>query len=395
MGYRSHTVAEERSIGRPGKGMTALKRVVISSFDNPTHPHYNGGGVTMIEMMADRLSADFEVTIVTSGGRGEMPAQDRVRYRTLPIGWAGPRTGQLLYHMLLPIFMQRIPHDLWIENFTPPFSTSFLPLFTRARIVGFAQSLCGKEMSVRYRLPFFLIERLGLRFYRDVVVLNPADQELVRKYSPSASVHLIPNGIRIGSLNERAARKGDHILFLGRIDVWKKGLDMLLAAYEKSGVSMPLIIAGSGVPREERKLLDLLAATTGDVRWVGHVSGEHKQDLLERSAFMVMPSRYETFGLTALESMCLGKPVLHFDLPTLGWMNGDVRTAPYEVSALADQIRYLTNNDVARQELGRTAYRAAQRYSYDDTGNRYATLVRELLDAALTQAEAGDASPRQ
>jgi len=250
-------------------------------------------------------------------------------------------------------------------------------------------------MSVRYRLPFFLIERLGLRFYRDVVVLNPADQELVRKYSPSASVHLIPNGIRIGSLNERAACKGDHILFLGRIDVWKKGLDMLLAAYEKSGVSMPLIIAGNGVPREERKLSDLLAATTGDVRWVGHVSGEHKQDLLERSAFMVMPSRYETFGLTALESMCLGKPVLHFDLPTLDWMDGDVRTTPYEVSALADQIRYLTNDDVARQALGRTAYGAAQQYSYDDTGNRYVTLVQELLDVALTQAEAGDASPRQ
>ena len=30
----------------------AVRRVVISSFDNPTHPHYQGGGVAVIEAMA-------------------------------------------------------------------------------------------------------------------------------------------------------------------------------------------------------------------------------------------------------------------------------------------------------------------------------------------------------
>ena len=85
-----------------------------------------------------------------------------VQYRQLPVGWAGPRGGQLLFHALLPFAAWRIPHDLWIESFTPPFSTSFLPLFSRARVVGFAQSLSGEEMWARYRLPFFLVERFGL-----------------------------------------------------------------------------------------------------------------------------------------------------------------------------------------------------------------------------------------
>ena len=37
-----------------------------------------------------------------------------------------------------------------------------------------------------------------------------------------------------------------------------------------------------------------------------------------------MPSRSEAFGLAALEGMAYGRPVVHFDLPTLDWMSGDV-----------------------------------------------------------------------
>ena len=98
---------------------------------------------------------------------------------------------------------------------------------------------------------------------------------------------------------------------------------------------MPLLVAGSGIRREERKFAALLAATGGDVRWVGHVTGQQKQELLERSAFVMLPSRHEAFGLAALEGMSYGKPVVHFDLPALRWMDGDVRVPPFDVGALA------------------------------------------------------------
>jgi glycosyltransferase involved in cell wall biosynthesis len=388
MENRSSAAAEELSGEKHSKNLGVVKRVVISSFDNPSNPHYNGGGVAVVEMIANRLASHFDVTVVTAGKRRDKTYGDKIHYRTLPIGWAGPRIGQLLYHMLLPFSALRIPHDLWIENFTPPFSTSFLPLFGSKRVVGFAQSLSGVEMSLRYHLPFFLIERLGLRFYPDVVVLNSADQETVRKCNPAATVHLIPNGIRTGHLDERLVGSGDHILFLGRIDTWKKGLDILLAAYEQSNLSIPLIIAGSGTPREERKLSDLIARTKGDVRWVGFVSGARKEELLERSSFMVMPSRHETFGLTALESMSHGKPVLHFDLPTLNWMEGDVRAVPHEVGSLANQMCYLDDDDIARRELGIAAHKAARRFSHDQVGDRYVALAQELLGASMAESEA-------
>jgi len=358
---------------------TGARHVVMSIFD---HPHYNGGGQGIVDMIACKLATHFEVTVVTAGRRRETVVRNGVRYRKLPVGWAGPRGGQLVFHALLPFAARRISHDLWVESFTPPFSTSFLPLFSRARVVGFAQSLSGEEMWARYRLPFFLVERFGLRFYRDVVVLNHADCARVRRYTPSAAVQVIPNGIDKKCLEEQRLGRGEHILFLGRINIREKGLDLLLSAYERSGLSVPLLIAGAGTPREERKFADLLAATRGDVRWLGHVDGPHKQELLEGSAFVVLPSRQETFCLAALEGMSGGKPVVHFDLPALRWMDGDVRVPPFDVSALAAEMCGLAGDEATRRELGRAAHAAAQRYGRDEMVDRYFTLVQELLNPA-------------
>jgi glycosyltransferase involved in cell wall biosynthesis len=367
---------------------TPTKHVVISSFDSPSNPHYNGGGAAVIAMMATRLARHYEVTVLTAGQRSGTSVHDGVCYRRLPIGWAGPRGGQLLYHAILPFAARRIPHDIWIESFTPPFSTSFVPIFSRKRVVGFAQGLSGKDMWGRYRIPFFLIERFGLRFYRDMVVLNSADYTLVRRYNPSATVRVIPNGIDLPFVDEAQIGRGEHILFLGRIDIWVKGLDLLLEGYRKSGVDMPLLIAGSGTPRDERWLADQIAANKGDVHWVGRVTGQHKQDLLERSSFVVMPSRRETFGLTALEAMSFGKPVVHFDLPPLRWIEGDTRVPSFDIDMFAHEIRYLAGDEAARRVLGRRGHAAAQRYSNDAAADRYLALVEELLGTASVGPEA-------
>jgi len=353
--------------------MTAgTPHVVISSFDNPGNPHYNGGGAAVIELIARWLAPRYDVTVVTAGRRAGTAKREGIR-------WAGPRSGQLLYHLLLPLVARTFRHDVWIENFTPPFSTSFVPLFSRAPVMGFAQSLSGVEMSGRYRLPFFLIERLGLRRYRDVVVLNQADGVRIRDCSPGTRVQVIPNGIQAGALDEENLGRGHHILFLGRIDIQEKGLDLLLAAYQQSGLAMPLFIAGRGTRREENKLAALLAGADGHIRLLGQVTGARKQQLLRDSAFMVLPSRHETFGLAALEGMACGKAVLHFDLPTLRWMDGDVRVPPFDVGALAAGLRELADSEQIRRDRGRLAHTAACGYGLDETAARYLALVGGLI----------------
>jgi glycosyltransferase involved in cell wall biosynthesis len=365
--------------GRRQPARTAGGRVVISSYDNPGSRHYAGGGGAVVALIADRLARDFQVTVVTAGRRRATMVRGGVRYRYLPVARAGPRAGQLLFHALLPFAARRIPHDLWIESFTPPFSTSLIPLFSPAPVVGWAHNLSGQEMSSRYKLPFFLIERLGLRCYRDVVVLNPADARTVQRCSPSATVRVIPNGVDLPPLDERELGHGGHILFLGRIQVWEKGLDLLLAAYARSGAELPLVLAGAGPRREEKRLTALLGTAGPGVRWVGPVTGERKDGLLRGSAFVVLPSRSEAFGISALEGMAYGKPVVHFDVPTLDWMSGDVGVPPFDTGALATTLRELAADHGRRAGLGRAARTAARRFGRDAMAEHYLTLARQLL----------------
>lgn len=355
------------------------RRIVISSFDSPRNPHYGGGGAAIMEMIAQRLAAEYEVTFLTAAHRGPVSRHAEFRYRHLPVGWAGPRGGQLMYHAMLPFAVRRIPHDLWIEGFTPPWSTSFLPLFSPARVVGIAHELSGVHMWRRYKLPFFLVERLGLRGYRDLVVLNPAHAEQAGRLSPKASVRVIPNGIVIPEMAWAPSGSGEHILFLGRIDVWNKGLDVLLLAYKRSGISLPLVIAGKGTPAQEGKLAALVGAAGDNVRWVGHVTGEAKQDLLSRCAFLAMPSRTEAFGLAALEAMAYGKPVVHFSLPTLDWIDGDMKVQPDDTGALAEAIREMAGDAALRAKLGSAARETAECFSVDRMAERYLAMARELL----------------
>src|SRR5687767_3247856 len=140
-----------------------MKNVVLSIFDDVGNPHYGGGGATVAHEVATRLAKDHRVTVYTGSYRGASSRdRDGVRYVFLPVGWAGPRAGQILFQLLLPFVALAKRPDLWIESLTPPFSVSLLPLFCRAPVIGLAQMLGAVDMARKYRLPFPLVERRGL-----------------------------------------------------------------------------------------------------------------------------------------------------------------------------------------------------------------------------------------
>ncbi|MEU3402056.1 glycosyltransferase family 4 protein [Streptomyces filamentosus] len=371
-------------LGRVRRGGAADRpRVVLSVFDDLGNENYRGGGAVVVGEIARALAAEFAVTVVTAGTSGSTTVHGGVTYRRIPVGRAGPRAGQLLFQAVLPLVARRVPHDLWLESFTPPFSTGFLPLFTRAPVAGIDQVRSGDAMWRKYHVPFFLVERLGLRCYRDLVALNDADAATLRRLSPRAAVEVIPNGVSRRPAGE-PSRDGGFVLFLGRVDIWQKGIDLLLEAHARAAPGMPLLLAGSGTKGEEHRLDALLArwGGAGDVRRLGRVTGEEKERLLADCSFLVMPSRHETFGLVALEAMAHGKPVLHFDLPALRWARsgGGLAVPARDVDALAAALRRLAADVPLRRRLGGEALATSRAYSWPAMTDRYLALSRRLLD---------------
>ena len=369
----------------PGPGpVTARPRVVLSVFDDPGDAEHRGGHAVVVGKVARRLAEECDVTVVTAGSRRSAPVDGRVIRRRLPVHRAGRRAGRLLFRALLPLAARRVPHDLWLESLAPPFPGGLLPLFTRAPVVGIGPGRGGAPGRGR-RPPFSLVERIGLRRYRALVVPDDAGAAAVRSLGRRTDVEVIPAGVAPRPPGERPHDDG-FVLFLGRPDIRRKGLDLLLEAHARANPAMPLLIAGGGTRAEERALDRLLAreARGGDVRRLGHVTEEHKERLLADCCFVVMPSRHAAFGLVALEAMAHGKPVLHFDLPGLRWTGagGGVAVPAFEVEALAEAMRRLASDSPWRRRLGHDALATSRARPWSLTTDRYLSLTRRLLDGA-------------
>lgn len=360
-----------------------VQRVAISIFDDIGNPHYGGGGPVVVHQVAKRLAKEYEVTVYSGSYRGSRnQVRDGVRYVFLPVAWAGPRLGQLVFHMLLPVVALRTRPDLWIDSFTPPFSAGLVPLVSRGPVIGLVQMLGAADMARKYKLPFPLVERRGLALYKRFVVLNETDRATVQRYSRRASCVVIPNGTVRPDISDSELGRGDYILFLGRIDVRQKGLDLLLAAIANEPPALPLVIAGSGPWLEQKLLRELAKPVQRQVRLVGRVMGRQKDELIRNCALMVVPSRFETFPLSALEAMAYAKPVVCFDLPQLDWVTDDcaIRVPAFDVAGLGRAVRELAASSARRAALGRRAYELSSRYDWEVIGERYRALVAAVLD---------------
>jgi glycosyltransferase involved in cell wall biosynthesis len=360
-----------------------VKRIIFSIYDDRRNPHYGGGGAVVVYEIARRLARDHEVTVLTSSYRGSRSHRENgVDYVHVPAGWAGPRGGQLVFHAVLPALAPLKRYDLWIESFTPPYSTSFLPLFSRRRpVIGLVQMLSGEDMTHKYRLPFSWIERKGIARYERFIALNDFDGQIIREHNRHAAVVVIEPGVSVPPADDVARGREAHILYLGRVDVRQKGLDLLIAAYQQAPPDLPLVIAGSGTPREERTLRALVPQGQSRIRLLGHVSGQEKENLLRDCAFLVMPSRFETFGLSPLEAMSYGKPVVVFDISRTRWIPEEccVRIPAFDVEALTRAMRRLSNHPDLRKSLGQCARTYAQRHDWNSVAERYRAVVDDAL----------------
>ena len=100
------------------------------------------------------------------------------------------------------------------------------------------------------------------------------------------------------------------VLFVGRLVEAKGPLDAV-QAWRRSGVALPLVVAGTGPLRER-----VAAAGAEVLGWIPH---HHLPPLLRRARALLMPSRWqEPFGIAGVEALCFGVPVV-------AWESGGVR----------------------------------------------------------------------
>ena len=207
-------------------------RILHIDPDDIDNPLSGGGPVRTLEIYR-RLTRRHEVTVLTPTFPGSTPEKirDGIRYIRL-----GRRIGDhgsshhITYFFALPRAVRCYDHDLMVEDFMPPAAVTANPLFTKAPVIGSVQWFNTRTLAKQYRLPFHWIEAVGLHFYKNLICVSEANARTLRQSIPRATVKVIPNGID-ESLFQVDGRLGEYILYLGRVDLFRKGVGLLLDAY--------------------------------------------------------------------------------------------------------------------------------------------------------------------
>jgi glycosyltransferase involved in cell wall biosynthesis len=94
---------------------------------------------------------------------------------------------------------------------------------------------------------------------------------------------------------------------------FEKGIDILLDAYKRlteDGITCYLVIVGTGPDEEKLKRQATSIGISDRICFFRGAEWRKSMQIMSILDIVVVPSRFEGFGLTAVEAMCLGKPVI-------------------------------------------------------------------------------------
>jgi len=246
-----------------------------------------------------------------------------------------------------------------------------LPLGYRGRSVVTIHDLSFERepgtMGLLDRLTFkTFVPRAARRASAVLTVSERTRRDLLDLYGiPAEKITVTHNGVD-PSFTPGGSHAA-HVLFVGAIQRRKNPLAALAAA---QAVGLPLMVVG---PEKEPQLA--LELRAGGAQLLGYVERDVLAGLYRDAALLVLPSRFEGFGLPVLEAMACGTPVVAADEPALREVGGEAAIyadgddfAGAAVRALADHER-----------LSAAGVERATHFSWAEAARRTAAVYREVI----------------
>lgn len=305
------------------------------------------------------------------------------------------------------MFHLQPPHDPAVAALGRLLRKSDLPYFVSPHAMWSPHALSRAGLKKRvYKL---LVDDRLVAGAIGVHATAAAEIPEIHEYAPKSRVFAIRNSIdwkEIESMERAPAFWQDRygvrsdvrvVAFLGRLDPYQKGLDILLEAWDEAtaGSETPAVLALIGTPWRET-YDDLTAAIAGlgspeSVMLTGPLFGIEKYQALAAADVYAQTSRYETSPYSIQEALATGLPAIvspgtNFALPVSAYDAGF--SVELTRGSIADALRAAFDAPPARlQAMGENARRLVrERHSLDRAAKR----MVEAYEAAMSGASFED-----
>lgn len=248
-------------------------------------------------------------------------------------------------------------------------------IYPNLRLIHFVQQHCVKAFTC-------ITERAERSFFGTSQLYS--EQTQLKKRNHFTIYNALPAGISIS----RQAKSQDRPLTIGVVSRLEsiKGMDLVVPAFTQVKARHPemqLLIVGDGSLRKQMEEQVHKAGLEEAVEFAGRQPQEKLSSYYDRIDILLMPSRSEGFGLTAIEGMARGCVVVAARTGGLPEVvrNGEVGLLhePEQVKDLTAQINKLIEQPALWEQFSNEATTYVQRFSFE----RFSQLFNNLYRSAL------------
>jgi alpha-1,3-rhamnosyl/mannosyltransferase len=331
------------------------------------------GTAVYIERLIPALEAQgVEVVRLQEPLRGKRGGRNRLRSAAnaaLDLAWT---------RELLPRAAARAGADV-IHHPLPAWSPTEIPQVTTVHDVAFARH--PDDFDPLWRRHALRSHRKAVAKTGAVIAVSESAGRDATAYlrAPAEKIVVAPHGPG-QELPIPAQRAAEHWLYVGDAEP-RKNVDALLAAhsrYAAGGGALPLVLAGSAA-RAAGSARGAAGSARGAVIQAEAPDARALADLHARAIALVHPSRDEGFGLTVLEAMSVGTPVIAVRNAAIEELAGEAALIVDDWE-LAEAMQRIERDPALQQMMGQAGRHRAAEFSWRRSAKEHIrayTLARE------------------
>jgi len=229
-----------------------------------------------------------------------------------------------------------------------------------------------------------IINKFVLKRSNRVISATYDMKEIIEKKYGTVNTIIIKNGINFSKFNKTKKinlnLSRPVITFAARIEE-NKGLEYLLSAFKKINIeikSANLLVLGEGSLRKslEKKYMDK------NIFFKGHINYEEMPEILKSSDLFVLPAIFEAQGISLLEAMSCGLPIISTKvggIPELIKKDNGILVKPGNVNSLSNAMIKILKNERLREIIIKNNLKKAREHDWKIISREYVKqLEREM-----------------
>ncbi|MBU2514795.1 glycosyltransferase [bacterium] len=287
------------------------------------------------------------------------------------------------------------------------------PLLYPGKLIVTVHDVC--HIAMRQYFPGLLKRLYSSLFFKRILVKaahiitvsNFSKAEIMRYFDiDPEKISVIYNGVNSiyhpiekeesDKVLERYRLPNEYILFLGNIKA-HKNITGVLASYRKA-VSMdnslpPLVILGNNEKMKE-EFCDINSILSdklihNKIIFTGILPTEALPSIYSRALIFLFPSFYEGFGLTSLEAMACGTPVITSNVSAIPEVvdNAALLVNPHDNEQIASSILRLAADSELQRDYIQRGFDQVKKYSWEKSAESHLQIFRKVAETTTFRSK--------